>query len=112
MIWRRLKKKRKSERLQQTLKLPMPWLECRNQHGASIEGEILDISEHGFCLRAPKEIEKGTILTVTVKDRNIRAQVKWCDYVKSEGLFRCGVELMDSDSRFLEEIARVWSVGD
>jgi hypothetical protein len=90
----------------------MPWLECKNQHGVSVEGEILDLSEHGFCLRTANAIEKGTILTLTLKDKKMHGQVKWCDYVKSEGLFRCGVELMDGGSQFLDEIARVWSIGD
>lgn len=112
MFWRRLKSRRKSPRLQQTLRLPMPWLDCKNQNGASIEGEIVDISEQGFCLRIATACDKDSILTLQIKEEKIQAQVRWCEYVKSEGLYRCGVQLMDGSSRFLDALAQVWSVGD
>lgn len=90
----------------------MPWLSLKDDQGQQVDGEIVDISEGGLCLRlaAPLGEKKGLVLVFREKD--ITATVKWCRFVKEENSYHCGIEISDDRERLLEEISKVWSIGD
>ena len=90
----------------------MPWLLLKDETGQPVEGEIIDISEGGLCLRVVKALGSGSILTLVIRDKDLRAIVKWCRFVKDENAFHCGLEILDDTTKLLEEIAKVWSIGD
>lgn len=114
MFWRKSKPKakRKFERFRQILQVPMPWLSVKDSDGRPVEGEIVDISEGGLCLRLATPLGEKTILTLVFRDKDISAAVKWCRFVKAENAHHCGLELLDGDIGLLEEIRKVWSIGD
>lgn len=114
MFWRKFKAKpkRKFERIRQTLRLPMPWLTLKTAQGQVVDGEILDISEGGLCLRLAAPLGEKNVLVLAFRDKDISAVVKWCRFVKDENAYQCGLELLDSDAHLLEEIMKVWSIGD